>query len=115
MKKGVQYATINDLTRNGFQTTLSNKNKNKNNKNTNNNPRFKQMSEAKKASIRKLNDERPVTPPPRGVKGKTGKRTLIDRLQQAHSGEIMANLRQGGRYMRIQKKQMGSGTTKYAL
>ena len=114
MKKGVQYATINDLTRNGFQTTLSNGNKNKN-YNKPNQPRFKQMSEETKASIRKLTDERPVTPPPRGVKGKTGKRTLIDRLQAAHSGEIMANMRHGGRYMRPQKKQMGSATTKYTL
>eukprot|EP01083_Nonionella_stella_P226278 803758_1 len=71
--------------------------------------------ESTKASIRKLNDERPVTPPPRGCKQKGGKRTLIDRLQKAHTGEIMANLRQGGRYMRPQKKRMGSGTTVYEL
>ena len=73
------------------------------------------MSESAKASIRRLNDERPVTPPPRGMKGKGGKRSLIDRLQKAHTGEIMANLRHGGRYMRPQKKQVGSGTTVYEL
>eukprot|EP01083_Nonionella_stella_P100183 282236_1 len=117
MKKGVQYATINDLTKNGFQTTLSKKNKSSSSNvpHKKTNSRFKSMSESTKTSIRKLNDERPVTPPPRGCKQKGGKRTLIDRLQKAHTGEIMANLRQGGRYMRPQKKRMGSGTTVYEL
>eukprot|EP01084_Bolivina_argentea_P041169 75978_1 len=118
MKKGVQYATINDLTKNGFTTTLSNgKNKNKSSfqstKTTNS--RFKKMSEKKKASIRKLNDDRPVTPPPKGVKSKGGRTSLIDRLQKAHTGEIMANLRAGGRYMRPQQKRIEGGTTVHAL
>ena len=45
MKKGTQYATINDLTRNGFQTTLSNPNKNK-------------KMNAKNSSVQKKQDPR---------------------------------------------------------
>ena len=97
MKNGSNYATIDDLTKNGFNTTLSTTNKLK----------------KTRASIRKLIDERPVTPPPKGKKGV--KRGLLDKLQKAHTGEIMANMRYNGRYMRPQKKQFGSGTTKFAL
>ena len=107
MKKGVQYATIDDLTKNGFQTTLSTKNKNKGDK------QQQYKLQKTRASIRKLVDERPVTPPPKGKRGV--KRGLLDKLQKAHTGEIMANMRHGGRYMRTQKKRFGSGTTKYAL
>lgn len=57
-------------------------------------------------------DERPVTPPNKNGKGK---RSLIDRLQKAHSGEIMANLRHGGRYMRPETKRIEGGQTKYKL
>ena len=53
-----------------------------------------------------------MTPPNKNGKGK---RSLIDRLQKAHSGEIMANLRHGGRYMRPETKRIEGGQTKYKL
>lgn len=94
------YATINELTRNGFQTSISKSKK-------------PSKTDQIKTRIKNLHDERPVTPPPN--KGKAKKRTLIDRLQQAHSGEIMANLRKGGRYMRPDKKDIEGGKSLYTL
>lgn len=133
MKKGVQYATINDMTRNGFQTTLSNKTKSYSTKNmsakqknaanagnaaasgsTAAASRLKPLSEKKKKLIRKLTDDRPVTPPPQRKKGQK-RQGLIDRLQKAASGDIMANMRQGGRYARKQQIDMGEGKSLYAL
>lgn len=82
MKKGSQYATCNDLTKNGWTTSVG-KHKAK---------EFstKNMSEKQKArnrTICSLNDARPVAPPPRKGRG------MIDRLQKAHSGGAMANMR----------------------
>ena len=105
--KGNNYATINELTRNGFQTSIKSKNSSKNNNKLNNKINYT------KNKIKNLHDERPVTPPPN--KGKSKKRGLIDRLQKAHSGEIMANLRQGGRYIKPVKKSIEGEKTVYAL
>jgi len=109
MRKGSQYATMGDLTKNGWTTSVG-KHKAK---------EFstKNMSEKQKArnrAIVKLNDARPVTPPPKRGKGQR-KAGLLDQLQKAHSGEIMANMRSKGRYMRPATKDMGGGKSAYTL
>ena len=103
MKKGVQYATINDLTRNGFQTTLSTKNK-----------AAGKAANKKNKLIRKLADDRPVSPPPKRKKGQN-RSGLIDRLQKAASGDVMANMRAGGRGTKKQQVDMGEGRSMYAM
>lgn len=112
MKAGVNYATINDLTKNGFQTSLSSSSA-VDHKKQKSKYVLKPIGKQRAAVIRRLVDEKPVTPPPK-QKGKK-KRSLIDRLQNAHSGDIMANLKSKGRYVRAEKKRMEGGTSKYSL
>ena len=115
MKKGVQYATINDLTRNGFQTTLSTKNKAAGKAaNKRPAPPLRAISDKKNKLIRKLVDDRPVSPPPKRKKGQH-RSGLIDRLQKAASGDVMANMRAGGRGTKKQQVDMGEGRSMYSM
>jgi len=121
MKKGVPVYTMNDLTKNGFQTRINHKPnqpiKNPIKKNNKSKYNYQQKRKSINKKIVSLHDERPVTPPPKKAPRGKGqkKRSLIDMLQKECSGEIMANLRQGGRYIRKEKKNMEGGKSKYDL
>jgi len=112
MKKGSQYATVGDLTKNGWTTSVG-KHKAKQFSTKNMSEKQKKAA-ARNRTVTAIKDARPVTPPPRRGKGQA-KGGLLDRLQKAHSGEIMANMRSKGRYMRPQTKDMGAGKSAYTL
>ncbi|ETO29701.1 hypothetical protein RFI_07420 [Reticulomyxa filosa] len=113
LKNSVQVATINDLTKNGFQTRIQHP------KQPNETLNIKKSRQEVRKKIQSLQDSRPVTPPPPTKKeerqGNNGKRSLIDMLQKEHSGEIMANLRAKGRRVAAEVKDMEGGKSKYTL